>query len=201
MNVAVTLEFYRSFLDNSTRVRVRLDLLPPLFDPETLSDSTATGINSTSPPAGATSFDPSDPSITVRLPRALPLPLAVTALAKELSDAHTLSRHHAGKSRSAWTFSGTVPREIKAVKPLVQAIDLFKALNGDLVEQDARQVEEEELSMLKKVKGMVRLGRKKGPGLVKGGADGTGTGRMLDGTGPLPEGESRIDFLEERNYC
>lgn len=68
------------------------------------------------------------------------------------------------------------------------AVDLFKRLNGEAVIEDAEEMEDVEETVLDWLK--VRLKRRKrAPGIVKGGADGTGPGRPLEATGPLPEGE------------
>lgn len=56
--------------------------------------------------------------------------------------------------------------------------------------EDAGEVEDQESGLLRKLMGRLRR-RKKAPGIVKGGADGTGEGRPLEGNNrPLPEGES-----------
>jgi hypothetical protein len=74
---------------------------------------------------------------------------------------------------------------------------MTRRLNGEAREGDeetAEEVEAREGGLMERLKGRLRR-RKKGPGIVKGGADGSEPGgRRLEGTNRLPEGESRAAF-------
>ena len=163
-------EFFRaSSAPYSPRVRVHLRLLPPHAPPpESLTAS------------AYPSFSASSPSVTVLLPTPPRLPLSLASLALLLSAAHSTSRRN--------------PHD-RALRSLAPAVDLFKRLNGEAVVEDAEEVDEAEKSLLRKVRGRIRF-RKRAPGVVKGGADGTGVGRPLEPGRPLPEGESSLPGLD-----
>ncbi|KAL8281528.1 hypothetical protein RQP46_006212 [Phenoliferia psychrophenolica] len=152
LDVAIVVEFFRSPTHpRSPRVRCRLELLPASHTYDPLSPSFA----SLSYP----SLHPESPLISVLLPRPPRLPLTLAALAMALSDAHTLSRKHG--------FLTNPHPHARALKNLAPAIDLFKGLNGESVVGDAEEVEEEEKSALRRLKGRLKR-RKKAPGVVKG---------------------------------
>ncbi|GAA5937165.1 hypothetical protein JCM1841_005128 [Sporobolomyces salmonicolor] len=172
----IHVEFFRSFLAQSPRVRCRLDLLPfartrPMSPTTSSRDSSST----TSTP----SFDADCPNIQIQLAQQPFLPIPLAGLATILSKAHTCSRQQARRqhrtSSAMSTQRGT----------LAEAVDLLKRLNGEPIMQDAGQVEEAEIGLLDKLKS--RLRRTKKPRVIKGGAEGTS-----ETYGALPEGAMLI---------
>ncbi|KAM0754617.1 hypothetical protein T439DRAFT_352620 [Meredithblackwellia eburnea MCA 4105] len=178
LEVAIVLEFFRrSDSPFQPRVRCRLDLLAPMHSYDPLSET----FTSESYP----SFTPDRPNIIIRLPNPPLLPLNLSSLAMTLSAAHSLSRKRSHHHQNDAT--------VRAVRHLAAAVDLFKMLNGEVVEGNADEVEDEERHVLSRLKSRLKW-RKRGPGLVKGGADGTGNGRPLEGGGmPLPEGALMVN--------
>lgn len=161
LSCRITLEFYRSFLDAKERVRVRIDLLTP-----------KTSQLSEIPPA---SFDSHCPNITIRLPQTQTLPFSLATLATSISTAHTLSRQN---NKSAWSnnlVSATNSNQHRVLKDLSLAIDLFRKLRGDNVEDE---IVEDEDGLLIKLKG--RLKRRKKIELL------AAEGQLVPG-GALPE--------------
>lgn len=142
LSCRMTLEFYRSFLDAKERVRIRIDLLSP-----------KTSQLSEIPSA---SFDPDCPNITIRLPQTQILPFSLAILATTISTAHTLSRQ---SKKSVWSnnlVNSTSSNQHRVLKDLSLAIDLFRKLRGESVEDES--IEDED-SLLIKLKG--RLKRRK----------------------------------------
>lgn len=115
-------------------------------------------------------LDSDCPNISIRLPTHFVLPMTLSSLAKALSLAHTGSR-----------------QQKRSNLPL--AIDLLKTLNGEEV-LSAADVESDEGKLLSKLKSRLKR-RKRAPGIVKGGEDGTGN-RSEIWTGELPEGATMV---------
>ena len=169
----ITVDVFRSYAQASQpRIRCRVDLLPPLhnFNPATAHYSAE--------------FDDGCPNISIPLPQTRRLPLSLAAVAEALSMAHASSRrsHH-----DAVHYGGRRARD------LARAVDLAKRMAGEEVGGDEDEVEAEQ-NGIKRMMGRLKRLRMKGRGaaLVRGGADGTGTGRPLEATGRLPEGALMI---------
>ncbi|GAA5865336.1 hypothetical protein JCM1840_001533 [Sporobolomyces johnsonii] len=176
LQAMIHVEFFRSFLDQSPRVRCRLDLLP-LTHSRPLSPTTSSLHFSS--PTTTPSFDADCPNIQIQLAQQPFLPIPLAGLATLLSQAHTCSRQQARRlhrpSSAVATQRGT----------LAEAVDLIKRLNGEPILQDAGQVEEAEIGLLDKLKS--RLRRTKKPRVIKGGVEGTS-----EMNGALPEGAMLI---------
>ncbi|ORY80743.1 hypothetical protein BCR35DRAFT_304315 [Leucosporidium creatinivorum] len=204
LSISITLEFYLSFTDQLPRVRVRVDLLPA--SSSTATSPIATSFN-TDPAHPPNIFDPSCPSISLRLPQSALLPIPLSSLASLLSSAHTRSRKVSKQAGSSWSTSALPYAPSSPLAPtreLAYAIDMTKRLNGEAREGDeetAEEVEAREGGLMERLKGRLKR-RKKGPGIVKGGADGSEPGgRRLEGTNRLPEGANYITpfVLDERD--
>lgn len=192
LSISISLEFFLSFEDQQPRVRVRVDLLTP--SALLTSPSVASFASANDPAMPANVYDPSCPSISLRLPQPAQLPIPLSALATLLSAAHSHSRKavkhqsHSALSQAAVPYASSSPS--LPTRDLAYAIDLFKRMNGEVNSTEtAEEVEAHEKSVLERLKGRLRR-RKKAPGIVKGGADGTEPGgRKLEGTNRLPEGQ------------
>lgn len=164
---------FRSYAHGSQpRVRCRVDLLPPLhcFDPAQAHYSAE--------------LDEGCPNISLPLPQTRRLPLSLAAVAEALASAHSASRR---SPPDAVHLAG------RATRDLARAVDLAKRMAGEEVGADEDEVEREARGMRRMMGRLKRLRMKgRGAGLVRGGADGTGGGRPLEGVGRLPEGALMI---------
>ncbi|GAA6062693.1 hypothetical protein JCM10212_004751 [Sporobolomyces blumeae] len=124
--VAIRLEFFRSFLDSTCRIRCRLELLPHASS-RPLSLDTASVHSSAAETTPA--FDVDCPSIHILLAQRPYLPLTLAALATTLSNALSHSRlHHRQGSRGA---SSTALPNPSHQACLAEAVEFLKRLNGD----------------------------------------------------------------------
>jgi hypothetical protein len=167
----LTIEFFLSFEDGTTKVRCRLDLIDPILAASKKSKGDLPAV-----------LDPEIPNISIGL-APIPIPINLSTLANNLFVAHTQSRISQRRRSSL----ASPPPHTRALKNLPLAIDLFKTLNGEVV-QSAAEVESDESKLLSRLKSKLKR-RKRAPGIVKGGADGTGGhGSDIVRGGELPDG-------------
>ena len=165
---STTIEFFKSFTDGQTRVRVLIDLLSPPRPFDAFQDENL-----------PSNFDRDCPNITIAL-STLQLPLSLSKLATTLSAYHTIARTRKRLFSSSST--PTLPLS-KSLKHLHAAINLIRSLNGLALFGQVQEDEEEEGRLIR-LKGKLKR-RKKLPGLVEGSEPGRRVGTQFVEGGAL----------------
>ncbi|KDE08710.1 hypothetical protein MVLG_01166 [Microbotryum lychnidis-dioicae p1A1 Lamole] len=179
--VSVLVQFFRSFEDESPRVRCLVQILPL---------ARASAIDTAPTRRSQTRFDASCPNISIPIEadpdRPLRLPLTLTTLGSALSKAHTISSRSGRSTFGAPTSRGGTVME----KTLASAVIFCKQLNGDFATASP-EADDFERSTLERLKLRVKRARGKRVG-VQG-------GRMEGGRDAVPEEASLITpfILEE----
>ncbi|GAA6020141.1 hypothetical protein JCM11491_005541 [Sporobolomyces phaffii] len=128
--VSIRIEFFRSFLDSSCRVRCRLELLP-LLQSRPLSSETTSPNASTA--ETAPSFDNDCPTVHILLSHRPHLPLTLSNLASVLVNALAHSRTHQQQASKHSSSSSALGQRQGC---LSEAVELLRRLNGETRDED-----------------------------------------------------------------
>ena len=177
--VSIRVEFFRSFLDSSCRVRCRIDLLP-LSQGRPMSQDIASTNSSTA--ETTPSFDSDCPTVHILLAHRPRLPLTLANLATILSSALAYSRHQNQRRGSTQSAASALVQQ----GYLAEAVDFLKRLDGTSVVRHDDGDDSDDVGWTNKIKSRLR---KKKVRTLK--TDGSSAGR----SSVLPEGKLTFSSL------
>jgi len=147
--VSIRVEFFRSFLDSSCRVRCRIDLLP-LSQGRPMSQDIAS--TNSSRAETTPSFDQDCPTVHILLAHRPRLPLTLANLATILSSALAYSRHQNQRRGSTQSTSSALAQQ----GYLAEAVDFLKRLDGTSNERHDDGDDSDDVGWTNKIKSRLR---------------------------------------------